>query len=257
MSFLTGIIAAKDQRTRDQSLEAFCTSASLEQLLDECGALEEFRHTTTNLYEQVRALFFLYAIHRFHIPTKPGLQGRGLISHSGYEDLLHRRFEEAIQRFLDVQSSTGPQDGISSALAAAYRSLGFQTLANQVRASVRAVRGNQWMFRAGHPSDHPLRVVPALLRKNDNLFPILHEATPVRMDLSHCGWSDIFFLGMDYPEGARVLNISIDLTVSQEKSEQKPHPPVEAFFRIIDTPIIRLVSTDLGAVTEDIVRTAL
>jgi hypothetical protein len=33
------------------------------------------------------------------------------------------------------------------------------------------------------------------------------------MDLSHSGWSDIFFLGMDYPEGARVLNISIDLAV--------------------------------------------
>ena len=42
---------------------------------------------------------------------------------------------------------------------------------------------------------------------------ILHEATPVRMDLSHSGWSDIFFLGMDYPEGARVLNASIDLSV--------------------------------------------
>ena len=33
------------------------------------------------------------------------------------------------------------------------------------------------------------------------------------MDLSHSGWSDIFFLGMDFPEGARVLNISIDLSV--------------------------------------------
>ena len=33
------------------------------------------------------------------------------------------------------------------------------------------------------------------------------------MDLSHSAWSDIFFLGMDFPEGARVLNISIDLGV--------------------------------------------
>ena len=33
------------------------------------------------------------------------------------------------------------------------------------------------------------------------------------MDLTHCGWSDIFFLGMDFPEGARVLNVSIDLAV--------------------------------------------
>ncbi len=39
-------------------------------------------------------------------------------------------------------------------------SLGFQTLADQVRRSVRSVRGNQWMFRTGHPADHPLRVRP-------------------------------------------------------------------------------------------------
>ena len=29
-------------------------------------------------------------------------------------------------------------------------------LAGQVRHSVRSVRGNQWMFRIGHPADAPL-----------------------------------------------------------------------------------------------------
>ena len=29
-----------------------------------------------------------------------------------------------------------------------------------------------------------------------------------------------------------------------------PRPPVEVFFRVIDAPVIRLVSADLGAVTE-------
>jgi len=250
MSRLTAIIKAENLDIRNQSLDAFCHSATLEQLLDECVSLEQFRHASSNLYEQVRALFFLYAIHRFHIPTKKEFSARGLIPFDGYEDLLHRRFEEAIQKFLAVQSTNGPHDGISSALAAAYRNLGFQTLANQVRASVRSVRGNQWMFRAGHPSDHPLRIDPSLLEKTDGLFPILHEQTPVRMDLSHSGWSDIFFLGMDYPEGARVLNISIDLAVKDLHAQQIPHPPVEAFFRIIDSPIIRLVSTDLGAIAE-------
>jgi hypothetical protein len=250
MSTLTAIITAEDQATRNQALDSYCQSASLEQLLAECESLEKFRRASGNLYEQVRALFFLYAIHRFHIPLKQGLPMRGLIPFDGYDDLLHRRFEEAIQRFLSVQKEKGPSDGISSALAAAYRSLGFQTLANQVRASVRSVRGNQWMFRAGHPLDHPLRVVSSLLQKTEGLFPILHERTPVRMDLSHSGWSDIFFLGMDFPEGARVLNISIDLAVIGQDGQQTPRPPVEAYFRIIDTPIIRLVSTDLGAVTE-------
>jgi hypothetical protein len=250
MSALTDIITAEKQSIRDQALDGFCRSASLEQLVQECRFLEDFRHTSRSLYEQVRALFFLYAIHRFHLPAKARSASRGLIPFKGYDDLLHRRFEEAIQRFLAVQSASGPQDGISSALAAAYRSLGFQTLANQVRASVRSVRGNQWMFRTGHPSDHPLRIVPPLLQKTDGRFPLLHECTPVRMDLSHSGWSDIFFLGMDYPEGARVLNVSINLAVRDRDGEQPPRPPVEAYFRVLDTPVIRLVSTDLGAVTE-------
>jgi len=250
MSALITFITTEDKRVRDQALDAFCRSASLEQLLDECHSLEDFRQTSTNLYEQVRALFFLYAIHRFHIPAKPGLPLRGLIPFNGYNDLLHRRFEEAIQQFLAIQSAAGPSDGISSALASAYRSLGFQTLANQVRASVRAVRGNRWMFRAGHPSDHPLRLVSLLTSKTDGLFPLIHECTPVRMDFSHSGWSDIFFLGMDYPEGARVLNVSIDLAVREHDGEHTPRPPVEAYFRVIDAPVIRLVSTDLGAVTE-------
>jgi hypothetical protein len=250
MSTLTAIVTAEDPGVRDQAMDSFCQSASLQQLLMECRSLEEFRHASVNLYEQVRALFFLYAIHRFHIPTKKGLPLRGLIPFSGYDDLLHRRFEEAIQRFTALQSAHGPNDGISSALAAAYRSLGFQTLANQVRASVRSIRGNQWMFRAGHPSDHPLRVVPALLQKTDGLYPLLHETTPVRMDLSHSGWSDIFFLGMDFPEGARVLNISINLAVWDHHDQQLPRPPVEAFLRVIDSPVLRLVSSDLGAVTE-------
>jgi hypothetical protein len=65
------------------------------------------------------------------------------------------------------------------------------------------------------------------------------------MDLTHCGWSDIFFLGMDYPEGAKVLNVSIDLAVHGR--DGKPRPPVEAYLRVIEEPVLRLVSVDLGA----------
>ena len=158
-----------------------------------------------------------------------------------------RRFEEAIDLFLAAQAERGPSAAISSALAAGYKSLAFQTLADQVRRSVRSVRGNQWMFRAGHPADYPLRVRPELLA-GAPVFPILRETTPVRMDLTHSGWSDIFFLGMDFPEGARVLNISIDLAVrSASAPDGAPKPPVEAYFRVIDQPVLRLTSVDLQA----------
>src|SRR5688572_27717788 len=207
---LTGIITAPDPSARNQSLDAICRGLSLDALLAECAALDDFRRTSSNLYERVRALFFLYAIHRFHIPRISELNRRGLIPFQGYEHLLQRRFEEAIDDFLAIQQKTGPSDAISSALAAAYHRLAFQTLADQVRRSVRSVRGNQWMFRMGHPGDQPLRIRPELLQAfSDGTYPILRERTPVRMDLTHSGWSDIFFLGMDFPEGARVLNVSI------------------------------------------------
>jgi hypothetical protein len=82
------------------------------------------------------------------------------------------------------------------------------------------------------------------------LYPVLKESTPVRMDISHSGWSDIFFLGMDYPEGANVCNISIDLKVRDNHSEGSPSPPIETFLRILDEPVIRLTSVDLGASTD-------
>ncbi len=250
MSMLVAIITSADPEKRNLQIDTYCKQLSVKELLQECEELEVFRKSTTNLYEQVRALFFLYAIHRFYLPDKKEFQIGGLIPFEGYEDFLHRRFEEALQKFLFVQKHNGPCDGISSALAATYRSLAFQTLANQVRFSVRSVRGNQWMFRAAHSLDHPLKIVPALLRKYENRYPILHEQTPVRMDLSHSGWSDIFFLGMDFPEGAKVLNISINLSVRDGSFSNVPKPPVEVFLRVIEKPVIRLVSTDLQAVTE-------
>ena len=247
MSTLTAIITAQDAAVRNRPLDGFCREASLQDLECECAALDGFRRASENLYERVRALFFLYAVHRFHLPFKAGVREQGLISFRGYEHLSKRRFEEAIEIFLAAQSAEGPSAAISSALAAAYRGLGFQTLAGQVRRSVRTVRGNQWMFRTGHPADDPLRLRRELLEPESGLFPILRESTPVRMDLTHSGWSDIFFLGMDYPEGARVLNVSIDLTV---RGAGAPQPPVEAWFRVIDEPVLRLASVDLRAAAE-------
>jgi hypothetical protein len=254
-SLLIQIITSSNTEQRNQSLDAHCHTASLGELLAECAALEAFRLQSENLYERVRATFFLYAIYRFHLPQKAGLRAGGAIPFEGYAQLLSRRFEEAVTAFLAVQLAEGPSDAIASALAAAYHRLAFQTLADQVRRSVRAVRGNQWMFRVGHPADQPLRVRGELTGRADPAapFPLLREATPVRMDLSHSAWSDIFFLGMDFPEGARVLNVSIDLGVRGR--DAAPRPPVEAYFRVIDEPLLRLTSIDLAA-TADIVELA-
>ena len=250
MSELVNVIISADPSIRNMSLDKVCTGKPLNYLLHECHQLEQFRKKSGNLYEKVRALFFLYAIHRFYIPFCDGVSAKAVTPWHAYDHILNRRFEEAIDILLRVQSAVGPNEGVSSALADACHKLAFQTLADQVKKSVRSVPGNQWMFRIGHPDDHPLRWNRQLMVRNPEtgLYPLLKESTPVRMDLSHSCWSDIFFLGMDYPEGAKVLNISVDLCINDEKNI--PGPPVETWIRVIDEPMIRIVSTDLEASAE-------
>ncbi len=252
MQRLLDIITSDKADVRNFSLDAACRGMGAAALQEECRLLDAFRRSCDNLYERVRSLFFLYSIHRFHLPVHltADLRESGQIPFAGYEHMLNRRYQEAIDVFLARQTSAGPSVSLSSALGEAYHRLAFQTLADQVRRSVRTVRGNQWMFRTGHPADVPVRIRPELLAvcPETGCYPVLRERTAVRMDFSHSGWSDIFFLGMDYPEGARVINASIDLAVRGR--HQAPEPPIDCSLRVIDEPVLRLVSIDLDARTE-------
>jgi galactokinase/mevalonate kinase-like predicted kinase len=232
---------------RDRSARELVHGVSLAEKLGACHELEQFRRTRSNLYERVRASLFLHALYRYDIQESGDIRGTGLIPFPGFQDLMDRRYEQAIAAFLDAMRRDGPNGAIASALAMAYEHVAFQDLADQVRRSVRSCRGNRWMFRVGGVDEHPLRIHPRLLAREsvDSLFPVLVERTPVRLDLSHSGWSDIFFLGMDFPEGARVLNISVDLGVHGR--DDSPIPPIECRLRVIAEPILRLTSIDLKA----------
>ena len=251
VSPLIEAITAADPARRDRSVRDLIAGASTAEVLRACEELEAFRKAADNLYERVRASMFLHAIYRYSLQDAPDLPATGLIPFVGFEDLSGRRFEQAIAAFLAKQRRNGPDRALSSALARAYEQVAYQTLADQVRRSVRNCRGNRWMFRVGTADEHPIRLVPRLLERAnaDALFPILIERTPVRLDLSHSAWSDIFFLGMDFPEGARVLNISVDLGVHGR--DKAPRPPIETYARVIAEPVLRLTSIDLGA-TKDV-----
>src|SRR2546425_9039282 len=122
---LIDLITATDRALRDRPLDSACAGHSTRQLLEQCAALDTLRRRSDNLYERVRALLFLYAIHRFHLPARfldgsgstPPLSSvaalrrmdgsRGHIPFKGYEQLLQRRFEEAIDQFLAAQRDQG------------------------------------------------------------------------------------------------------------------------------------------------------
>ena len=259
MPDLMSIITAAEPALRNQSLDEICSGLPLEQLLQECGALEVFRRRSENLYEKVRALFFLHAIHRFHIPAKIEQASRfthhSSIPFKGYEHLLQRRFEEAIDHFLTCKRPKARATPFPARLRRHIIGSHFKrspTRCDAASARFGAINGCfGWAIRpisrcafAPNCFAAARTMVP---------IPILRERTPVRMDLTHCGWSDIFFLGMDYPEGAKVLNVSIDLGVHGR--DAGPRPPVEAYLRVIEEPLLRLMSVDLGA-TADITNLA-
>ncbi|HOS02233.1 MAG TPA: UTP--glucose-1-phosphate uridylyltransferase, partial [Candidatus Hydrogenedentes bacterium] len=212
MGPLLETITSADSAIRNRPFRALCATMTTEQILAECEELEVFRRTATNLYERVQALLFLHAAYRFFLMEAQEIPPTGHVPYDGYADLLERRFEQAIARFRAAAKVNGLDAALCSALADAYHQLTFQTLFDQVRRSVRESKGNRWMFRVGNALDHPVRIRPELLQRPEGalLYPVLAETTPVRLDLSHSGWSDIFFLGMDYPEGARVLTISVN-----------------------------------------------
>ncbi len=111
---LLAIIISDDSDIRDLSLDNHCSSLSLQELLEACRALDDFRRTSNNLYHRVRSLFFLYAIHRFHLPRQLAGRECGRIPFEGFEHLLQRRFFEAIREF-NVEQSKMAQASLSAA----------------------------------------------------------------------------------------------------------------------------------------------
>ena len=247
MNRLIETITRPEPHLRDRSLHELLEGLPTAEILGLADELEVFRQDSRNLYERVRASIFLHAIYRYRLQDAADLPSGGVIPFGGYVDLMERRFEQAISAFRRAIAEGGPNGSIFSALALVYERISYQTLADQVRRSVRGGKGNRWMFRVGQVLEHSIRVQPKLLERtsDDGLFPILIERTPVRLDLSHSAWSDIFFLGMDFPEGAKVLNISVDLGVHGR--DDQPVPPIETRVRVIAEPLLRLTSIDLNA----------
>ncbi len=251
MNIFIETITSADPQKRDRSFFELSRHMQSKELLAALLELEEFRKTTSNLYDKVRAILFLYAGFRFFLISAKEIPKTGKVPYTGFEDLLARRFEQAIHAFYQEIKVQGPSATLFSALAECYHQLSFQTLANQVRKSVRSSKGNQWMFRSGNQDQHPIKIHPKLLQRREGtlFYPILHEQTSVRMDLTHSGWSDIFFLGMDYPDGANVVNVSIDLGMFGRDKDIRP--PLHSYVRVIPEPVLRVTSIDLNT-TKDI-----
>ncbi|MBI4827013.1 MAG: UTP--glucose-1-phosphate uridylyltransferase [Nitrospirae bacterium] len=237
---------------RNRSIDSILQGHSMERLFKLAMELESFRKSSDNLYHKVRASLFLFFIYRFRLLADPDLSHSGKAPLDGIKAAGKKDFERAISVFLEEAGKAGGRNvNLYSAIAESYHKLSFQYLFGQVKLSISRCSENYHLYNINGLDDYPY-LVPPVLTLSDTItdnYPVGVDASPVRIDPSHSGWSDIFFLGMDFPEGARVVNISVDLRVHGSNSPILP--PCECYCRYIEKPAIRLSSIDLRE-TKDI-----
>src|SRR5471030_634937 len=125
MNPLIATITSADPAIRDRSVWEITRDYSTAELLVLCEDLEGFRRDSKNLYERVRASMFLHALYRFRIQESGDVASTGLIPFAGFEELLARRFEQAISTFRAAARRDGPSSALASALAQAYEQVTY------------------------------------------------------------------------------------------------------------------------------------
>jgi UDP-N-acetylglucosamine pyrophosphorylase/galactokinase/mevalonate kinase-like predicted kinase len=238
-------IISEDAALRNRSVNALLKNKRIDELLKIAEELEAFRLSSENLYYKVRASLFLSVIYRFFLQTDENVTQTGIIPIQGIRAAFDRRFEKSVEIYLKEIREKSLNAALCSAIADSYYQLSFKYLLDQVKQSISHCRENFHLFNINDLSIYPYSV-PAELTTPDNvtgLYPVGLDASPVRLDPSHSGWSDIFFLGMDFPEGAMVVNISVNLRI--HGAEGAILPPCECYCRYIDEPVLRLTSVDL------------
>lgn len=217
-------------------------------MVTELEALERLRRSEADPYRRIRACAWLAAACRFKLQDSDRLPHGAPPDGTAWHLRLSRRFETALERLWEDLHRRGIGRNLVSELGAAYHGLQYAELAGLVRQAVRSSAGSRWLFRCGSLLEYPLRCVNTMTRRDaeSDQYPILVERTPVRLDFSHSGWSDIFFLAMENPYSARVVNAAVDLAFD----DGPPSPPCTARVRVIDEPVIRLTSIDLGATVD-------
>jgi galactokinase/mevalonate kinase-like predicted kinase len=237
-------ILSEDDIIRNRPIDRLLKDKNIDQLKMLSEELEEFRKTSNNLYHKVRASLFLFVIFRYFLQSIKDIPQQGEIPFEGIKSALDRNFEQAVRIYL---KNNDRNSALYSALADSYYNLSFQYLLDQVKLAISHGNENYYLYNIKGLDDYPFSVPAELTTPDDEtgIYPLGMDASPVRMDPSHSGWSDIFFLGMDFPEGARVINISVNLRI--HGYDEQILPPCECYCRFIEEPVIHLVSIDLRA----------
>ena len=241
-------IISEDAASRNRSVQELLRDKDKDALLKSAEELEGFRKSSGNLYHKVRASLFLFVTYRYYLGKNKDVRQQGEIPFEGVKASFDRDFEKAIDLYLNEITNNGNlNSALFSAIADSYYKLSFKYLLDQVKLSISRCNENYHLYNIKGLDDYPFSVPADLITPDAETgrYPVGVDASPVRLDPSHSGWSDIFFLGMDFPEGARVVNMSVDLRI--HGSNDPVIPPCECYCRFIKEPVIHLISIDLKA----------
>ncbi|KAA6358642.1 MAG: putative UTP--glucose-1-phosphate uridylyltransferase, partial [Streblomastix strix] len=236
---LQNVLLGSQSETCDQSVNVLVGQMNDSALFAEMQVLEDLRkRTDITFYQQVRALMFLHWIFEFELPLR---------AHRGNLSKLHELLPispfpgmgmQFLQAELELNNAKEKIDIFSfnelpfaliSVLAKCYGQFALQKLGGLVKRTVEAQPENRWAYEFSwgnllsskesinldcqkldkEQNKYRLRIIPQLFVDKT----IIYENTPVRIDITHTVASDIFFLAMDFPQGALVLNISVDLAL--------------------------------------------
>lgn len=81
-------ITSTDPAKRNRSFYQISSTYTSSNLLKALLELNQFRKTTPNLYDKVRAILFLYAGFRFSLMKSADIPQTGKIPYHGFENLL-------------------------------------------------------------------------------------------------------------------------------------------------------------------------
>ncbi len=240
------IVSEKDS-LRNRSIDSLLKNKNKNQLLKLAGELESFRESCKNLYHKVRASLFLFVIYRFYLEKDRDVIQHGEIPLKGIKAAFDRDFEKSVNIYIKKIKDGNQNSAVFSAIAESYYNLSFEYLLKQVKLSISQCSENFLLFNIKGLDDYPYSVPEEFTTPDSEtgLYPVGVDTSPVRLDPSHSGWSDIFFLGMDFPEGARVVNLSVNLKIHD--TDEPILPPCECYCRFIEEPLIHLISIDLKA----------
>ena len=227
---LRHIITASDPATRNQSLDAFARAAIARANCWPSAKTSKRSGIAAKIFTNAFArCFFSTRCIGFICPAKAGDAGARPGSVQGLRASVATPFRGSASKFFSRRKRRTARTTASPARSPApitgWASKRWPTRCGAACVPCAATNGcSAWAIP---PTSRCASGPSCCNAARDGCYPILRERTPVRMDLTHSAWSDIFFLGMDFPEGARVLNVSVDLGVKGRHAQ--PEPPIEVY----------------------------